>query len=106
MKLIKNNKWKLIISSIVIILPTLIGIFGAKALPEKIAVHWGFSGEADGFMSPMSAFFVLPAILLGIHWLCWILTALIEKNNEQNKKMYEIMFWILYYKNIFSVIKC
>ncbi len=101
MKLIKNNKWKLIISSIVIILPTLIGIFGAKALPEKIAVHWGFSGEADGFMSPMSAFFILPAILLGIHWLCWILTALIEKNNEQNKKMYEIMFWIMPVMSLF-----
>ena len=101
MKLIKNNKWKLIISSIVIILPTLIGIFGAKALPEKIAVHWGFSGEVDGFMSPMSAFFIIPAILLGIHWLCWILTALIEKNNEQNKKMYEIMFWIMPVMSLF-----
>lgn len=101
MKLIKNNKWKLIISSIVIILPTLIGIFGTKILPEKIAVHWGFSGEADGFMSPMSAFFILPAILLGIHWLCWILTALIDKNNEQNKKMYEIMFWIMPVMSLF-----
>ena len=101
MKLIKNNKWKMIISSIIIMLPSLVGILGAKTLPEKIAIHWGFSGEADGFMSPLSAFLILPAILLGVHWLCWILTAIIEKNNDQNKKIYEIMFWIMPVMSLF-----
>ena len=47
--MIKNNKIKFIISSLIILLPMLIGIFGGKLLPEEIAVHWGLNGEADGY---------------------------------------------------------
>jgi len=93
--MIKKNKWKLIISSVIIMLPALLGIFGAKILPEKIAVHWGFNGNADGFMTSSLAFFILPAILLATHWICMIITAVVDKNAEQSKKALEIIFWII-----------
>ncbi len=95
MELIKRNKGKLIASSIVILLPMLLGLFGGKLLPEEIAVHWGLDGTADGWMSSSLIFFVLPAILLAVHWLCMILTAVLDKNAEQNKKMFGLVFWIL-----------
>lgn len=93
--MIKKNKVKLIISSIIILLPTLLAFFGHKIFPEKIAVHWGFGGNADGFASPFIVFIILPLILLGVHWLCMLLEAVINKNQEQNKKLMEITFWIL-----------
>ena len=93
--MIKRNKIKLIISSLIILLPTLIAIFGEKFLPEKIAVHWGFSGNADGFMSPSAIFIILPLILLAVHWLCLLIEALVNKDNEQNKKLTEIILWII-----------
>ena len=95
MELIKRNKGKLIASSIVILLPMLLGIFGGKLLPEEIAVHWGFDGTADGWMSSSLIFFVLPAILLAVHWLCMVLTAVLDKNAEQNKKLFGLVFWII-----------
>ena len=93
--MIKRNKIKLIISSLIILLPTLISFFGSKFLPEKIAVHWGFDGNPDGLMSPKSIFLILPLILLAIHWMCLLIEATINKNNEQNKKIIEITFWII-----------
>lgn len=93
--MIRKNKWKLIISSIVILLPMLLGFFGAKFLPEDIAVHWGINGEADGFMSPSVIFVVLPLILLAVHWICMVISMLIDKNVEQNKKIMNITFWII-----------
>ena len=93
--MIKRNKAKLIISSIIILLPTLIAFFGGKILPEKIAVHWGFNGNADGFASPSNIFIIFPLILLALHWLCILLEAVINKNCEQNKKLTEIVLWII-----------
>ncbi len=93
--MIKRNKVKLIISSIIILLPTLIAFFGSKILPEKIAVHWGFDGNADGFASPSSIFIIFPLILLAIHWICMLIEAVVNKNSEQNKKLMEITFWII-----------
>ena len=47
--MIKRYKWKLIASSIVILLPMLLGFFGGALLPEEFAVHWGLDGVADGY---------------------------------------------------------
>ncbi len=94
MEMIKRNKLKLIISSLVILLPMLIGFFGGSILPPELAVHWGIDGNPDGWMSP-TVFFILPAVLLAIHWVCMIITAVVDKNVEQNKKIMNITFWII-----------
>ena len=93
--MIKKNKWTLIASSIVILLPMLIGLFGARFLPEEIAIHWGFDGRADGFASPATAFLILPPVLLALHWLCMILTVCLDKNIEQNQKVMRVVLWII-----------
>ena len=101
--MIKNNKWKLIISSIVILLPTFVGFFGGRILPEEIIVHWGFDGKPDGWGSPANVFFVMPLILLAVHWLCMILSSVIDKNAERNKKIMGITFWII---PVISLMSC
>lgn len=93
--MIKRNKIKLIISSALILLPTLFGLFIGKILPDEIAVHFGLDGKADRFASPAFAFTVLPLILLAVHWICMIATAIIDKDTEQNKKVFGIIFWII-----------
>lgn len=93
--MIKRNKLKLIISSIVILLPMLLGFWGTKILPEEIIVHWGIDGNADGWMNPMLVFTVFPLILLVIHWVCIILTAVLDKNAQQNNKIFGMIFWII-----------
>ena len=95
MKLIKRNKWQLLASSVVILLPMLIAFFGGDLLPEELTVHWGIDGTADGFASPLVAFTVLPAILLAVHWLCVVVTILVDKDREQNQKIMRVVFWII-----------
>ncbi len=93
--MIKNNKWKMIVSSVMILLPMLVAIFGGKHFPEAIAVHWGLNGEADGFASVTVVFIILPLILLAFHWGCMLFTDVVTKNTEQNKKITEITYWII-----------
>ena len=93
--MIKNNKWKLIVSSLIILLPMLIAVVAGDILPEEIAVHWGIDGEADGYMGATVIFLVLPLVLLAVHWLCMLLSSLVDKNVTQNKKAMGVVFWIL-----------
>ena len=93
MKLLKQNKWHLLASSIVILLPMLLAFFGGSILPEELTIHWGIDGTADGFASPTVAFIVLPLILLAVHWLCVLVTVLVDKDREQNQKIMHMVLW-------------
>lgn len=92
---IKTNLKKLIISSLVILCPIIVGLIFWEDLPELIAIHYGFSGEADGFGHKAFAVFGIPFTLLAIHWLCMIVTSLDRKSQEQNPKVFGMIFWIM-----------
>ena len=93
--MLKRNKGKLIISSILTLLPMLFGLLAPQFLPDTITIHWGLDGTADGFMNASLFFFIIPPILLAIHWLCMTVTAILDKNAEQNKKILGLIFWII-----------
>lgn len=92
--MIKNNKWKIIISSVIILLPILAGLILWDYLPEQIATHWGVDGKANGWSSRLFAVIGLPAFVLIAHWICLLCTSADKKNTNQNKKIYGILFWI------------
>lgn len=46
--MIQKNKWMLIIGSLLILLPMLVGLSMWKALPEQLPMHWNAAGEIDG----------------------------------------------------------
>ena len=92
--MIKKNKFKVLISSVLILLPVLFGVAVWNELPEKIVTHWGADGNPDGFSSKAFAVFGLPLIILAIHWLCLIFSRFDPKNTNQHPKVMAIVFWI------------
>lgn len=68
--MIRQNKWKLIISSIIILFP------------------WFLSNNDRSFIGNIS-----PWLLIGIHWVCVIATASDPKNKDQNKKVFGLIIW-------------
>lgn len=93
--MIRNNKWKLLISSLVILLPVLAGLLLWDVLPEQIPTHWGVNGQPDGWSSKAVAVFALPGFLLAMHWLCMIVTATDPKNKNQSPKAFRLTLWIV-----------
>ena len=92
----KNNKWKILISSILTLSPILFGLTVYDILPEQIATHWGIGGEADGWSSPTFVVFFIPILLFVFNTLCLCLTPVIDKKNlTQNQKAMNIVFWIM-----------
>ena len=93
--MIKKNKWNLLFSSIVILLPVVFGLLFWHNLPEELTTHWGMDGEANGWMNKSATIFVLPVIMLAIHWLCVLLSAKLPGGEEQHPKIMAIVLWII-----------
>lgn len=71
--MLKKNKSRIIISSIIILLPMIFGLIMWDKLPDTMTTHWGADGNADGFSGKVFAVFGLPAITLILHFVCLFL---------------------------------
>lgn len=93
--MIRNNKWKLIFTSALILLPVLFGLLFWDSLPSEMATHWGADGKANGFQSRTLAVFGMPLFLLFMHWVGIFITAADPKNKGQSRKVFGLIFWIM-----------
>lgn len=100
--MLKKNKIKVIISSIIILLPALFGIIMWNDLPDIITTHWGADGNADGLSGKVFAVFGTPIILLIFHFVCLLFTSLDKKQKDQNQKALGMVFWILPIISLFT----
>ena len=68
--MIKKNLRILLITSVVILLPMLVGVALWNQLPERIPSHWNAVGEIDGWSSKSFVVFGMPLLMLAIQWVC------------------------------------
>ena len=80
--MIKNNRWKLILASALILFPMAVGGFLWDRFP------WDTWGK-------LCAILILPLILLALFWGGVLLTAWDHKEKEQDKKVLGMVFFIL-----------
>ena len=92
--ILKETKWTLLFSSLVILLPILTGLILWSKLPEQIPIHFGVDGKADGWSSRPFAVFGLPLIILALHWFGVIGTSMDPKKQNINRKLFGIVLWI------------
>lgn len=95
MRKIKDNLSAVIVTSLVIILPMLIGLCLWNRLPEQVPIHFDFSGVADGWSSRAFAVFGLPGILLAAHIFTMIVVAIDPKEQGISDKIYKIVLWMM-----------
>ena len=99
--MIKNNKSKTIISSIITLLPMLIGVALWDKLPDEMVSHIGISGSPDAMSSKTAMVFGLPLIMLAVHLLSLLLGDKDPGHRKQPKKAMGIVFWIIPVASLF-----
>ncbi len=92
--MLKANRKTLIITSIVTLLPMLIGIIYWNRLPDVMATHFGMNNEANGFSSKPLAVFGLPLFLLAVLWVAAFVTSNDPKRQNISPKMFTLVLWI------------
>ena len=84
--MIKKYKWGLVISSVVILLPAILGFVFWDKLPQPALMDTG---------SKLFLVAGMPLILLGIQWLCVLLSAKDVKGADQSEKVVNMVLWII-----------
>lgn len=92
--MLKISKTKLIITSVLTLIPVFAGVILWDKLPETMVTHWGVGNAPDGFSSKPVAVFGLPLILLAIHWVCLFATKADPKSKNINPRMLDLVLWI------------
>lgn len=91
----KTNKKTLILTSVVILLPILIGILLWNKLPDSMATHFNFDNEADGYKEKWFAVIITPFILLALHLIIAMIIAADPRKKNISKRVYGITIWII-----------
>ena len=92
--MIKKYMRTLIITSLVLLIPVLVGLLLWNQLPDPIPSHWNIHGEVDGWSSKAFAVFGLPAIILALQWVCIFACTADPKYENYNPKMMKLVLWI------------
>lgn len=100
--MLKENKNKVILSSIITLLPVIFGLIVWDSLPEYLSSHWSDQGTGSGLWVKALFVFGVPLILLVSHLLCLLFTLQDNKQKGQNKKALGILFWINPFICLFS----
>lgn len=93
--MIKKNLKVLIITSIIILLPMLVGLILWNRLPDAIPFHWNAAGEVDGWASRPVAVFVPSAAMLALQWLCVVVTSADPKKQNHPTKVVHLVLWLI-----------
>ncbi len=92
--MLKKQKTKLVLTSVIILLPVIVGLLLWDKLPDQMVTHWDFNGVPNGWSSKAFAVVGLPAFLLFIHWMCIICTKADPKYANHPAKIMSLVYWI------------
>ena len=88
-----KNKKTLIITSLICLLPMLVGALVYSRLPEQVATHFDLQGNPDGWSSRAFAVFGLPGILLAVNLLIPFALQADPKHKNMSGALVNIVIW-------------
>lgn len=92
--MIKKYKKTIIITSLLTLVPSVIGLLMWNQLPEQVPIHFNLQGEADNYSGKAFAVFGLPFMMLAFHLICCFASFIDPKGNNYNDKMMKLVFGI------------
>ena len=102
--MLKNQKTKMLITSVIILIPILVGLLLWDKLPDQMVTHWDANGVPNGWSSKLFTVIGLPAFLLLIHWICFLATKMDPKAANHPTKIMSLVYWICPATAIFCMI--
>lgn len=92
--MIKKNLKTMILTSIIILAPIVVGLILWDKLPAEMATHFDANGVADGWSPKELAVFGLALFLLVVHWFCMAFTSVDPKRQNFSDKVIALVMWL------------
>ena len=90
----KELKKTLTLTTIITLLPIVVGLFYWNRLPDKMATHFDMEGTPNGWSSKWFAVIGIPIFLALVNVLCTILTETDPRRHKYPEKMMKLVYWI------------
>lgn len=90
----KSVKNTLTLTTIITLLPIVMGVIYWNQLPDKMATHFDSAGDPNGWSSKWFAVIGLPVFLSIVNALCTVLTEKDPRREKYPEKMMKIVYWI------------
>ena len=90
----KQYKKTLILTSLVLLIPVIVGLMLWNQLPDPMPSHWDIHGNVDNWSSKAFMVFGLPALMLALQWVCLLACTADPKYQNYNSKMLKLALWI------------
>ncbi|MBR5559687.1 MAG: SdpI family protein [Oscillospiraceae bacterium] len=92
--MLKKNKKLIIVTTLITLLPILMGLVLWNQLPDRVPTHFDINGQPDNWGSKAFAVFGLPAFLAAVHLICTLATAADPRKQNISDKMYALVLWV------------
>ena len=100
--MLKKNLKTMIITSIIILAPIVVGLLLWDQLPAELATHFNENCEPNGWSSKPFAVIGMPLFLLAVHWFCAFFTGVDPKKENISNKTMILVLWICPVVSIFG----
>ena len=94
-QMIKKHMKTIIITSVITLMPMLIGIALWNKLPAEVPTHFGINNEPDGYSSKAFSVFGMPLLMLAMHIVCIFATKLDPKMGGLSSKVFTMVLYII-----------
>lgn len=91
----KKYKKTMILTSVVMLLPILLGVLLWDRLPEQVATHFDFEGNPNGWTSKGFTVFGIPLFLLVCQWVAVAATLSDPKHKNLSEKVFKLILWLV-----------
>lgn len=98
----KEYRKRMMITSLITILPMFVGLLLWNKLPDTMATHFGSDNTPNGWSSKTFAVIGLPLLLLVLHWISVGITLNDPKKRNIGKMMFTVVFWIIPIVSLFA----
>ena len=85
----------MILTSIVMLIPILVGVLLWDRLPEQVATHFDFEGNPNGWTSRGFTVFGIPLFLLVCQWIAAVATLSDPKHKNLSEKVFKLILWLV-----------
>ena len=97
-----NRKKMILLTSLLVLIPMIVGLILWNKLPEEIPVHFNAAGEPDNYESKAFAVFFLPLFLWVVHLLTGFITLAEPKIQNISDKIFLLILYICPLTGIFG----
>ena len=91
----KLDRKTMIITTVITLLPLVIGVILWNRLPDEMATHFGFDNQANGFSSKPFTVFGIPAFMCMLQWIVALVTRADPRYRNISSKLMKMCLWII-----------